>query len=103
MQEQFPEHFARALSWTNVKRVAATAATDVQGLVEPIGGLFHLHANAPTDMLWLLGMSVLCVPLMSMLPGNSPVLGFLMGMFRASVCTSVVSMLPGNSLVLGFL
>ena len=60
-------------------------AREVTALVEPVLHVAQsaVHLNPSTagvvTMLWLLGMSCLCVPLVSMLPGGSPVLGFLIG------------------------
>jgi len=68
-----------------VMSTASQIYTGANNLVQPIltaaATVLHLPPSAAgvSTVLWLLGMSVLSVPLVSMIPGGSPVLGFLIG------------------------
>ncbi|KAK3251530.1 K(+) efflux antiporter, partial [Cymbomonas tetramitiformis] len=75
-------------TWESVKmgvQVFSSAALQVieQGtrpVLEFLSSLLPAHTHTPNglvDVLWLLGTSVLTVPIISKLPGGSPVLGFL--------------------------
>lgn len=59
---------------------APQQAAGEHGAADPHGGDSHAHDESGLmDVLFLLGTSVLAVPLISKLPGGSPVLGFLFG------------------------
>ena len=103
------DSIAQLLNMDNMLRLAAAVARELTALAEPVLKVAQsaVHLNPSTagvvTMLWLLGMSVLCVPLVAMLPGGSPVLGFLIGgLLLGPHCLGIISDVHGVAHVAEF-